>query len=193
MASATGESDERADGQIEVDRAGAGTEAESVGYSDVSPSGGNISAVSPGRRLMRNVLQGSLVVALVVVGGVSGWLWWTRPLTRQVALPDELAAKDGTYAQVHVSIEPIETAAGQLQVGPLRSEGHEWIGTLLWRHNDGTQEPIELRLGETTHIDGLGTVTLLAVNPEPLLPDYRAGGWTYKVYIVLDPGIEIMW
>lgn len=139
---------------------------------------------------MRNVLRGFLAVALVVMGGVSGWLWWTRPPVREVPLPDELAAKGGTYAQVHVSIEPLQTAAGQLQVGPLRSEGHEWIGTLLWRHNDGIQEPIELRLGETTHIDGLGTVTLFAVNPEPLFPDYRLGGWTYKVYIVLDPGVE---
>jgi len=158
----------------------------------VSPSGGNISAVSPGRRLMRNVLRGFLAVVLVVMGGISGWLWWTRPPVREVPLPDELAAKDGTYARIHTSIEPVETAAGGLQVGPLRSEGHEWIGTLLWRHNDGVQEPIELRLGETTHIDGLGTVTLFAVNPKPLIPDYRTGGWTYKVYIVLDPGVEVI-
>ncbi|WP_128683190.1 hypothetical protein [Actinomyces qiguomingii] len=139
---------------------------------------------------MRRVLMGCLVVALLAAGSAGGWLWWTRPATRSVPLPNELATKNGSYAQVHVSIEPVETTAGRLQVGPLRSERHEWIGTLLWRNNDGVQEPTELRLGETTHIDGLGTVTLLAVNPEPLIPNYNDGGWTYKVYIVLDPGVE---
>lgn len=179
-------------GRSGVVRAGTSTGVEAAGCGTASPAHEAASVVSPLRRVMRSVLRGFLAVLLVVMGGISGWLWWTRPPVREVPLPDELAAKDGTYARIHTSIEPVETAAGGLQVGPLRSEGHEWIGTLLWRHNDGVQEPIELRLGETTHIDGLGTVTLFAVNPKPLIPDYRTGGWTYKVYIVLDPGVEVI-
>jgi len=72
----------------------------------------------------------------------------------------------------------------------MRVESHEWIGTLKWVRRDGTEETIELHLGETVHIDGLGTVTLLGVNPKPLIPSDQSGGWTYKVYIVLDPGVQ---
>ncbi|RAX20183.1 MULTISPECIES: hypothetical protein [Actinomyces] len=80
-----------------------------------------------------------------------------------------------------------------LREGPLRSENHEWIGSLEWDRSDGVVEIFELRLGESVHIDGLGTVTLLRVHPEPLLPDYRDGAWTYAVNVTLDPGVEIMW
>ena len=48
----------------------------------------------------------------------------------------------------------------------------------------------ELHLGESIHIDGLGTVTLLAVNPPPLRPDQKSGGWTIKVHINLNPDLH---
>ncbi|MBE6482713.1 MAG: hypothetical protein E7Z94_10170 [Actinomyces ruminicola] len=139
---------------------------------------------------MRRVLTGCLVVALLAAGGVGGWLWWTRPLTREVPLPDGVANEDGIYAQIGGSIPPVETEDGKLLSSRMRSENHEWIGALRWIRTDGTEEIIELQLGETTHIEGLGTVTLLGVSPKPLLPNHNDGGWTYKAYIVLDPGTE---
>ncbi|PHP52904.1 hypothetical protein BW737_006505 [Actinomyces ruminis] len=141
---------------------------------------------------MRRVFTGCLLVVLLATAGFGGWLWWTRPLTREVPLPDRIATDDGLYAQIHSSIPPIETDDGRLQSSSMRSENHEWIGVLKWVRRDGTEEIFELRLGETAHIDSLGTVTLLGVNPKPLIPDYNDGGWTYKVYIVLDPGVEII-
>ena len=47
-----------------------------------------------------------------------------------------------------------------------------------------------MHLGESVHIDGLGTVTLLAVNPPPLLPDQKSGGWTIEVNINLNPDLH---
>jgi len=140
---------------------------------------------------MRRVLTGCLMVVLLATAGFGGWLWWTRPPVREVPLPD--GVEGGEVWQIASSIPSLRTEAGALSDGALRAEGHEWIGSLEWARSDRIVETIELRLGETVHIDGLGTVTLLAVNPEPLLPDYRAGRWAYKVYIVLDPGVEIMW
>ncbi len=137
---------------------------------------------------MRRVLMGCLVVTLLAAGSIGGWLWWTRPLTREVPLPDGVEA--GHVWQIGTSVWPASTEAGMLREGPLRSENHEWIGSLEWARSDRIVETIELRLGETVHIDGLGTVTLLAVNPEPLLPDYRVGRWAYKVNVALDPGVE---
>ncbi|WP_143008980.1 DUF2892 domain-containing protein [Actinomyces ruminicola] len=132
MTSANADSGEESVPRPDSPGAGAGAGAQSA---ELTQSSGKehedeALAVALFRRRVLRTLAGCLVVVLLAAGGVGGWLWWTRPLTRQVALPDELAAKDGTYAQLHVSIEPIETAAGQLQVGPLRSERHEWIGTL---------------------------------------------------------------
>ncbi|SDN45323.1 hypothetical protein SAMN05216355_10459 [Actinomyces ruminicola] len=140
------------------------------------------------RRRVLRVLAGCLVVALLAAAGIGGWLWWTRPLTREVPLPDGI--EPGRVWQVGTSVEPARTEAGTLREGPLRSERHHWIGSLEWTRSDGVVEIFELRLGDTVHIDGLGTVTLLRVRPEPLLPDCRAGFWTYTVNVTLDPGVE---
>ncbi|VEI16693.1 Uncharacterised protein [Actinomyces viscosus] len=54
-----------------------------------------------------------------------------------------------------------------------------------------------MRLGESVHIEGLGTVTLLEVNAPPIIPeinfskDRKTGGWDYVVNIVLDPGLSL--
>jgi len=200
VTSATGDSDDRADGQSEVDRAGAGrTGANGVEYVEsavsacsVGPGGDDEAlAVALFRRRVLRVLAGCLVAVLLAAAGVGGWLWWTRPLTREVPLPD--GVESGEVWQIGTSVGPARTEAGTLREGPLRSERHQWIGSLEWTRSDGVVEIFELRLGDTVHIDGLGVVTLLDVMPEPLLPDYRAGFWTYTVNVTLDPGVELMW
>ena len=59
-----------------------------------------------------------------------------------------------------------------------------------WTPTGGKPTVYELHLGESVHIDGLGTVTLLAVNPPPLLPDQKSGGWTIEVHINLNPDLH---
>ncbi|WP_103062506.1 hypothetical protein [Actinomyces qiguomingii] len=198
MASATGGSGEYFDARPEVDSAGADSAGQTEPVVSTAPTVAVDStfddealAVALFRRRVLRTLAGCLVVALLAAVGVGGWLWWTRPPIREVPLPDGIAVEGGIYAQIHGSIPPVETEDGKLQSSRMRSENHEWIGALKWVRRDRTEEIIELHLGETAHIDGLGTVTLLGVNPRPLIPDTQStGGWTYKVYIILDPGIE---
>lgn len=54
---------------------------------------------------------------------------------------------------------------GMLRPGPLRSRNREWVGTVTWKPFHAAEPDYELRLGESVHIEGLGTVTLLEVNP----------------------------
>ena len=84
-----------------------------------------------------------------------------------------------------------ETKAGRLETGGMRVEQNQWIGSVRWTPKGGKPAEYELHLGESAHIDGLGTVTLLAVNPRLHTPDKgEAGGWTTEVHVNLDPGLH---
>ena len=84
-----------------------------------------------------------------------------------------------------------ETKAGRLEAGGMRAEQNQWIGSVRWTPKGGEPTTYELHLGESVHIDGLGTVTLLAVNPRLHTPDKgEAGGWTTEVHVNLDPGLH---
>ena len=89
------------------------------------------------------------------------------------------------------SIPAPETKVGRLETGGMRSEGHQWIGSVRWTPKGGNPAKYEMHLGESLHIDGLGTVPLLAVNPPPLILQEKEGGWTTRVHVVLDP--ELHW
>ena len=86
---------------------------------------------------------------------------------------------------------------GMLRPGPLRSRNREWVGTVTWKPFHAAEPDYELRLGESVHIEGLGTVTLLEVNPPPAIPEINfvrernVGGWDYRVNITIDPGLSL--
>lgn len=88
------------------------------------------------------------------------------------------------------SIPARRTSEGKLETGGMRSERHHWIGSVRWTPKTGAPVTYEMRLGESVDIDGLGTVTLLAVNPPPLIPDNKSGGWTTRVHVTLAPGLH---
>ena len=130
-----------------------------------------------------------VVVVLALLLGAGGWLWWTRPGTTSVPLP--AGARRGAVMSLDGSIPAPETKVGRLETGGMRSEGHQWIGSVRWTPKGGEPTTYELHLGESVHIDGLGTVTLLAVNPRLHTPDKgEAGGWTTEVHVNLDPGLH---
>ena len=137
------------------------------------------------------VLVGVAVVAVVV----GGWLWWTRPLTRSAPLP--AGVEKGDVISLGDTIPPPRTRAGTLSSGGMRSQRHEWLGSVRWTLRGGAEEIYEMRLGESVHIDGLGTVTLLEVSPDPLIPELpgfeKSGGYTSRVNINLDPGVSLCW
>ena len=141
----------------------------------------------------------SLVVVLAV--GVGSWLWWTRssttsrsaasasPSITRVLLPTGIGK--GDIVSLGGAIRAPETKAGRLEAGGMRVEQNQWIGSVCWTPKGGKPTEYELHLGESAHIDGLGTVTLLAVNPRLHTPDKgEAGGWTTEVHVNLDPGLH---
>lgn len=136
---------------------------------------------------MRRLLILVVVVLLVVACGC-GYLWWTRPWRTSVPVPPEL--EDADSANLHGSVLAPGTETGRLVAGPLYSRNHEWVGTVQWEDRyTGERRAYELRLGESAHIEGFGTVTLIGVNPPPLIPVSEAGGRGYDVRIVYDPGV----
>ena len=131
-----------------------------------------------------------VVVVLALLLGTGGWLWWTHPSTTRVSLP--AGVEGGETVRLADSLPPRQTRTGALGYDSLRSERHQWIGSVRWTPTGGKPTVYELHLGESVHIDGLGTVTLLAVNPRLHTPDKgEAGGWTTEVHVNLDP--ELHW
>ena len=138
----------------------------------------------------KTILQAAIIIVVAIAVGAGGWLWWTRPSTTSVSLP--AGVEGGETVRLADSLPPRQTRTGALEYDSLRSERHQWIGSVHWTPTGGkpTKYKYELHLGESVHIDGLGTVTLLAVNPPPLLPDQKPGGWTIKVHINLNPDLH---
>lgn len=119
-------------------------------------------------------------------------MWWTRPLTRSAPLP--AGVEKGNVVSMNSSIPPPETNEGELQWEDLRSERHEWIVELAWRnYRQNSDTPVRLHLGESVHIDGLGTLTLLGVDPAPLLRSYDAGGGGSRATfnLTVDPEVSL--
>ena len=146
--------------------------------------------VDRARQRRRRALWGAVgvIVVLALLLGAGGWLWWTRPSTTSVPLP--AGGGRGSVMSLDGSIPAPETKAGRLETGGMRSERHQWIGSVYWTPKGGESTEYEMHLGESVHIDGLGTVTLIAVNPPPLIPDDKDGGWTTRVHVALDPGLH---
>ena len=146
--------------------------------------------VDRARQRRRRALWGAVgvIVVLALLLGAGGWLWWTRPSTTSVSLP--AGVEGGETVRLADSLPPRQARTGTLVLGGLRSERHQWIGSVYWTPTGGKPTVYELHLGESVHIDGLGTVTLLAVNPPPLFSDGKSGGWTIKVHINLNPDLH---
>ncbi len=121
----------------------------------------------PKKRILISIAA-ILVIATALTGG---WIWWTRPVLRSVPLPegtepDQVMVQGG-------SIPPILTTAGTISSAGLRSENREWIAKLRWTDLQHTKHLYELRLGEPVEVEGLGTITLVRVDPVPLFDSDR--------------------
>jgi len=144
---------------------------------------------------VRRALLGTIGACLAMAIGLAGWLYWTHPTTTTASLPDR--AQRGEEEYLSGALPPPETIHGTLYSGPLHSRNHEWIGTVTWQPRHAAEQDYEIRLGESVHIEGIGTVTLLEVAPPPAIPeinffrDRSAGGWKYRVNITLDPGLSL--
>lgn len=130
-------------------------------------------------------------IYITAVLSVNAWAWWTR-LPTSTPLPT--GVEEGHTVSLGRSTPPPYTDDGKLEAGRMRKENHQWVGSLRWTRTNDDSVTYDVHLGETVHIDGLGAVTLLQVNPPPLFfDDQQSGGWDYKFNINLAPGTTLCW
>ena len=164
-----------------------------------------------GYRASRGVL---VLVVLVILGcSVVGWRMWQAqrqreahaiqwPTVNSVALPPDVEAGQ-TISLGGTANNLTNTKAGELYVGSCRIENRQWVVTLDWELHDADDERPTLHLGESAHLTGLGTITLLSVTlPSPAPPDdfhfpweppkTIDGGYDYiMLNVTLDPGVVL--
>ncbi|RJF40173.1 hypothetical protein D4740_12580 [Actinomyces sp. 2119] len=142
--------------------------------------------------LRHRAVRAAVATVLLVGVGACGFLWWTRPPSAHVDLP--AGVEEGQRTFLSGPVEPTRTEAGILRLAELRGRAHRWEATLEWQRRGGTQDYLELGLGDSVHVDGLGTITLVGASPGPLMPWNRAPGSGDQVVlnINLDPGVTLL-
>ncbi|WKR23006.1 hypothetical protein AIF0345_2972 [Actinomyces israelii] len=152
-------------------------------------------ASESGGRGRREVKIVALVLVLSCAAVFAGRLWWTHPLKRSVSLPPGIEQGETLFMGGTLPA-PRTKSGGMFSAEDLRSVNHEWVITAIWYPRGGPEESADLRLGESAHFDGLGTVTWLKVSPPPIISiDFGGrvaggeGGWKFN--LVLDPGVAL--
>lgn len=161
------------------------------------------------------VVRSGLGLLVVVALGCSvvGWRMWQAqrqreahaiqwPTVNSVTLPPDVEAGQ-TISLGGTANNLTNTKAGELYVGSCRIENRQWVVTLDWERHDADDERPTLHLGESAHLTGLGTITLLSVTlPSPAPPDdfhfpweppkTIDGGYDYiMLNVTLDPGVVL--
>jgi hypothetical protein len=155
-----------------------------------------------------------VLVVLVILGcSVVGWRMWQAqrqreahaiqwPTVNSVTLPPDVEAGQ-TISLGGTANNLTNTKTGSLYVRSCRIENRQWVVTLDWERHDADDERPTLHLGESTHLTGLGTITLLSVTlPSPAPPDdfhfpweppkTIDGGYDYiMLNVTLDPGVVL--
>lgn len=167
------------------------------------------------RRHRHRASRGVLVLVVLVALGCSvvGWrMWqaqWQReahaiqwPTVNSVALPPDVEAGQ-TISLGGTATNFTRTKAGELYVGSCRIENRQWVVTLDWELHDADDERPTLHLGESAHLTGLGTITLLSVTlPSPAPSDdfrfpweppplIQISGSYIMANLTLDPGVVL--
>lgn len=117
------------------------------------------------------------------------WIFWTHPLFQYTPLPE--GVENGKELEIGKFAGGPSTETGYLDSERPRAHNYRWVGTLHWIRHDGPADTITLPLGESVHIDGLGTVTLLGVEPDPIMSTPNVGGSYYTINLTLDPGVTL--
>ena len=166
------------------------------GRSDVAELEGMIANGTPGRRRTKptwhkrhRTLATILKIVMISLACWGLWIFWTHPLIQSAPLPAGI--ERGKQLSIGGGIPSLSTEAGNLTSDPPRARNHRWIGTLHWTRHDGSRDTITLHLGESTHIDGLGTITLLGVEPDPIMSTRNMGGFYYIINLTLDPDVTL--
>lgn len=126
-------------------------------------------ASESGNEGRRGIMIVVLVLVLFCAAVLLGRLWWTHPLKRSVSLPPGIEQGETLFMGGTLPA-PRTKSGGMFSAEDLRSVNHEWVITAIWYPRGGPEETADLRLGESAHFDGLGTVTWLKASPTPIIP-----------------------
>lgn len=134
-----------------------------------------------------------VIVSMVIAGAMTGYLWWIRPWTRSAPLPP--GVEQAETVKIGNTIQPLYTNQGRLEWDSLRVENHEWVATVNWRQDNVGNNPIDFHLGQTHHIQGLGTITLIEIDPayvgiEKWVGAQKGGGSRAFFNVQLDSEVE---
>ena len=125
-------------------------------------------ASESGNEGRRGIMIVVLVLVLFCAAVFAGRLWWTHPLKRSVSLPPGIEQGETLFMGGTLPA-PRTRDGGMFSAEDLRSVNHEWVITAIWYPRGGPEETADLRLGESAHFDGLGTVTWLEADPPPIV------------------------
>ena len=118
-----------------------------------------------GRQVVVRVV---VVLVLLCVVAVMGRVWWTHPLKRSAALPP--GTEQGETFPIRGNLPSPRTIDGGIFYAEnVRSVNHEWVITAKWHPHGGPTQAVDLRLGESVHFDGFGTVTWIKAAPPPII------------------------
>ena len=143
----------------------------------------------------RGVVRAGLGVLVVVVlgcsvvGGRPMYAWWQRPPTDWVPLPPGIEKGETLY--LGGSLPPPRTKQGRLELVGRYAENREWVAVLQWKIlGEVTTEKYSLRLGESVHFAGLGTVTLQGVIPPRKAPPWEEPVYQTSAAVVLNLNLD---
>jgi len=143
----------------------------------------------------RGVVRAGLGVLVVVVlgcsvvGGRLMYAWWQRPPTDWVPLPPGIEKGETLY--LGGSLPPPRTKQGRLELVGRYAENREWVAVLQWKIlGEVTTEKYSLRLGESVHVAGLGTITLQGVIPPRKAPPWEEPVYQTSAAVVLNLNLD---
>lgn len=187
--------------------AGAGGAAVAVGSvvegsevaADVTGGRGGGAGCRRGRRAVRTFGAVLGVVVMVVSNaamGLVGWLLWTYPLPFSVSLPE--GVEKGEILTLNATTDAVWVSQYSLDAGisigfkDLRLENRQWVGEISRAREEGGSQAIAFHLGQSIYVDGLGTLTLISVSPDMVLPWQRplpGSGPRITFNLNPDPGV----
>ena len=128
--------------------------------------------------------------------GLVGWLLWTYPLPFSVSLPE--GVEKGEILTLNATTDAVWVSQYSLDAGisigfkDLRLENRQWVGEISRAREEGGSQAISFHLGQSIYVDGLGTLTLVGVDPIVVPPWQRplpGSGPRITFNLNPDPGV----
>lgn len=139
-----------------------------------------------------------VAVAVAMVAGWGGWLLWSYPPPYSVSLP--AGVEEGEVRAFNEAADAIgvyrssDDAPISMRFKGLRLENRHWVGEVSLAQDADNVRAVSLRLGQSVYVDGVGTLTLISVDPKvepPWRRSMKGRGRELVLNLNLDPGVTL--